>query len=76
MEKEIGSLVDPTKTADETGKFTDDFIVPCGGCLQVMSEFQMKQKEKIKVLLYRADEEVMLGVGIENFLPLQFILKK
>lgn len=59
-----------------SGKFTDDFIVPCGGCLQVMSEYQMKQKEKIKVFLYRADEEVMLGEGIENFLPLQFILKK
>ncbi len=41
-----------------------------------MSEYQMKQKEKIKVFLYRADEEVMLGEGIENFLPLQFILKK
>ena len=61
--------------AQTEGDFTQEFIVPCGGCLQVLSEFQMKQKDKIKVILYRRDGETMIGDGIENFLPLQFVLK-
>ena len=61
--------------AQTGGNFTDEFIVPCGGCLQVMSEYQSLQKEKIRVILYRGDDEIMLGEGIENFLPLQFTLK-
>jgi hypothetical protein len=35
----------------------------------------MKQKDKIKVILYRRDGETKIGDGIENFLPLQFVLK-
>jgi len=61
--------------AQTGGDFTDEFIVPCGGCLQVMSEYQSLQKEKIRVILYKGDDEIMLGEGIENFLPLQFTLK-
>ncbi len=61
--------------AQTEGDFTQEFIVPCGGCLQVLSEFQMKQKDKIKVILFRRDGETMIGDGIENFLPLQFTLK-
>ncbi len=61
--------------AQTGGNFTEEFIVPCGGCLQVLSEFQSLQKEKIRVILYRGDDEIMLGEGMENFLPLQFTLK-
>ena len=61
--------------AQTGGNFTEEFIVPCGGCLQVLSEFQSIQKEKIRVILYRGDDEIMLGEGMENFLPLQFTLK-
>ena len=61
--------------AQTGGNFNEEFIVPCGGCLQVLSEFQSLQKDKIRVILYRGDDEIMLGEGMENFLPLQFTLK-
>jgi cytidine deaminase len=54
----------------------NDIVKPCGSCLQVMAEYQMKQKQKIKVLLYGNDGKVLITEGIDQLLPLQFSFRK
>ena len=55
-------------------KFTIEHpISPCGGCLQVLGDFEQRQKSLIKVLLYCLDGSVLTITGASNFLPFQFI---
>ncbi|MDD3280993.1 MAG: cytidine deaminase [Bacteroidales bacterium] len=54
------------------GKLTDSSITPCGGCRQVMAEYENKQKETIKVLMTAASGEIILVDGIDKLLPFQF----
>ena len=60
---------------DEKNEF-NEIIKPCGACLQVMAEYQMKQQEKIKVLLYSNEGKVLVCEGIDQLLPLQFSFRK
>jgi len=48
------------------------FIFPCGGCRQVMSEYEDRGKEKMRILLGNISDEVLLIDGIENLLPFPF----
>ena len=48
------------------------FISPCGGCRQVMQEYEQRGGEKIRILLSGNAGEVLLVDGIENLLPFQF----
>jgi cytidine deaminase len=48
------------------------FISPCGGCRQVMLEYEKKGKNKIRILLGGASDEVLLIEGVENLLPFPF----
>jgi len=54
------------------GELTDSSITPCGGCRQVMAEYENKQKETIKVLMTAASGEIILVDGIDKLLPFQF----
>ncbi len=55
------------------GNPIDDFPFPCGGCLQVMSEFQEKQSSPIDVLLVHSErDEVLWSKGIHHMLPFAF----
>jgi cytidine deaminase len=56
---------------------TDSFIIttpvtPCGSCLQVMAEYEKKQKQQIRILLYCYNGPVWVTTGIESFLPFLF----
>lgn len=44
---------------------------PCGGCRQVLLEYQNKQKEPIELLLVKPDDEV-LKVTADQLLPFGF----
>lgn len=49
------------------------FAFPCGACLQVMSEYQVKQSTNIDVLMLHPQmDEVLLGKGVQNLLPFAF----
>ncbi len=57
--------------------FTPEFslqrpVTPCGGCLQVMAEYEKKQEKPIKIILYCQDGPVWVTSGIESFLPFLF----
>ncbi len=49
-------------------------IAPCGGCRQVMAEYETKQKETIKVFMTAASGEIIVVDGIDNLLPFQFTM--
>jgi cytidine deaminase len=56
---------------------TDQFkllkpVTPCGSCLQVLAEYEKKQDQPIKVILYCKDGPVWVTQGIESFLPFLF----
>jgi cytidine deaminase len=56
---------------------TDDFellkpTTPCGGCLQVIAEYEQKQGAPIDVLLYCIKGSIWKTRGIQSFLPFVF----
>ncbi len=50
-----------------------EMIKPCGACLQVIAEYELKQKEKIRMILYSDTNKVLIAEGVENFLPMIFL---
>ncbi|NEU09867.1 cytidine deaminase [Flavihumibacter sp. R14] len=50
-----------------------DPVSPCGACLQVMGDFEQRQENPIKVLLYCLGKRILVSHGVANFLPFQFI---
>lgn len=46
---------------------------PCGGCLQVMAEYEYEQKSPMKVyLIHPNGEQVYIAEGLRNLLPFGF----
>ena len=45
---------------------------PCGACLQVMAEYEMKQEHHFEVLLYCIDGAIWKTKGVSSFLPFMF----
>ncbi|MDR0602822.1 MAG: cytidine deaminase [Bacteroidales bacterium] len=57
-------------------KFTlTHFISPCGGCRQVMYEYEYRHQSKMRILLSGNSGKILLVEGVENLLPLQFSAK-
>ena len=57
---------------------TDNFqiinpITSCGGCLQVMAEFEQRQKTEIEVLFYCINGKILKLKGIKSLMPFVFI---
>jgi cytidine deaminase len=52
----------------------DKLISPCGGCLQVLSEFEKRQSSEIRIVL-QGGEGVLVAEGVKQFLPFQFKTK-
>jgi len=56
---------------------TDEFqltkpVTSCGACLQVLAEYEKKQGNAIKMLLYCQQGPVWVATGVETFLPFLF----
>ncbi len=56
-------------------QITDNPITPCGACRQTIAEYEIKQKEKIKVIMTGISGKVIVIEGIENLLPFCFKMK-
>lgn len=57
---------------------TENFVITnpvtsCGACLQVMAEFEQKQKQEVEVLFYCIGGEILKVKGIKNLLPFGFV---
>jgi cytidine deaminase len=67
---------DPIETMAVTAH-TDEFqltkpVTSCGACLQVLAEYEKKQGNAIKMLLYCRQGPVWIATGVESFLPFLF----
>lgn len=49
---------------------------PCGGCRQVLLEYEIKQKHPIELLILNENKNYLIFPSIENLLPLAFYPKK
>ncbi|MFN5705072.1 MAG: cytidine deaminase [bacterium] len=56
---------------NETNDYIE-IIKPCGGCLQVLVEYESKQSNSIVIYLYSNDGKVWKTTGVKNLLPLMF----
>jgi cytidine deaminase len=54
----------------------DKPITPCGACRQVMAEYENRHSRKMRVIMGNGDGLVYIAVGMENLLPLMFMLEK
>ncbi|TCD10274.1 cytidine deaminase [Pedobacter frigidisoli] len=57
---------------------TDNFeilkpVTSCGGCLQVMAEFERKQGLPIEVLFYCLNGEILKVQSVQSLLPFSFV---
>ena len=52
-------------------KFIEN-ISPCGGCRQVMSEFENKQKSNIEFIMPASNGSFIIIKSVKNFLPFEF----
>jgi len=57
---------------------TDNFkivqpVTCCGACLQVMSEFEQKQKKEIEVIFYCIGGQILKVKGVKSLLPFAFV---
>jgi len=58
--------------------YTENFdiknpVTSCGACLQVMAEFEQKQKSPITVLFYCLNGQIIKVKGIKSLLPFVFV---
>lgn len=51
-------------------------LVPCAGCLQVISDLRNRQKRPIKIWMWDGAENVYVAEDVSQFLPFHFELKK
>lgn len=52
-----------------------EVISPCGGCRQVMSEYERVQDDNMKVILKGEGESIMIFDSVQDLLPLSFNTK-
>ncbi|RYD81053.1 MAG: cytidine deaminase [Sphingobacteriales bacterium] len=48
-------------------------VTSCGGCLQVMAEFERKQGSPIEVIFYCLNGEILKVPSVKNLLPFGFV---
>ncbi len=68
-----GIIKSLTITANNKAGNYKEMIKPCGSCLQVIAEYELKQKKKIRIILYSDTNQVLIAEGVENFLPMIFL---
>ena len=49
-----------------------EYISPCGGCRQVMAEYEEKQAQPIRILLHSPNNKVLIANSVEDILPFIF----
>jgi len=47
-------------------------VSPCGACRQAMAEYELKQKEPIRLIMAGGNDEIYISESIENILPFMF----
>jgi cytidine deaminase len=50
--------------------------MPCGACLQSISEFELKFQTPICIILQGETGDIYVAEGTKTFLPFQFYIKE
>jgi cytidine deaminase len=58
-------------TARRNGSVAALLPIPCGACLQVLAEYERRQKGSIRILCH-SPQKIILGEGVSHFMPLGF----
>ena len=53
----------------------DTLLRPCGGCLQVMAEYQSRQKSPIEIIMESSNGVVQVASSVQMLLPFTFSFK-
>lgn len=53
----------------------DEPVTPCGGCRQVMAEYEHHQDQPMRVIMATEKAGAIIVDGIENLLPVAFVSK-
>lgn len=51
-------------------------LVPCAGCLQVISDIRSRQAAPIEIWMYDGDDTVYMATDVNQFLPFHFTLEE
>ena len=62
-------------TAIRKGGTTFQSVTPCGGCRQVISEYQSVQNQPIQVIMEGPEHSIRVANSIEMLLPFEFSAK-
>ena len=62
--------------AESTKYKVPKLLVPCAGCLQVISDIQVRQGSPIKIYMWDGGKEVYVASDVSQFLPFHFELSK
>ncbi|PCJ81175.1 MAG: cytidine deaminase [Bacteroidetes bacterium] len=68
-EIEAIAIVSPSPVANERA------FLPCGGCRQVLLESEIRQSNKIKILMQARNEIVLVSESAINLIPFAFTVK-
>jgi cytidine deaminase len=63
-------------TATQQGKASNEILRPCGGCLQVLSEYQKKQNEPIEIIMESTVGTIQIASSVNMLLPFTFTFGK
>lgn len=58
-------------TASRNSRVAELLPIPCGACLQVLAEYERRQKAPIRILCH-GPQKIILGEGVSQFMPLGF----
>lgn len=68
-----GAVIEKMVITAHTDKFKiTQPVTCCGGCLQVMSEVEQRQRIPIEVIFYCLDGELLKVQGVRSLLPFSF----
>ncbi|AHM59832.1 CMP/dCMP deaminase zinc-binding protein [Flammeovirgaceae bacterium 311] len=62
-------------TATQAGSGIFQTASPCGGCRQVMLEYEHKQQQPIEILLQWGEQQIIKAVSIADLLPFSFTME-
>jgi cytidine deaminase len=58
------------RRAEEPARFAA--VTPCGMCRQCISEYEVKFKQEIEILILTPNQRILVADGIRQFLPFKF----
>lgn len=59
-------------SASSASQILNEPVAPCGGCRQTLSEYELKQKDKIEVYFMGEIGKVIMTDSLLNLLPIAF----